>query len=197
MLKRLFSARTLAIAALAPAIAAAQGMDHSKMAGMDKMAMDKMGGAVPSQAAFATIQDIVKKLKADPKTDWSKVNLEALRQHLIDMDNVVMRAQVKQANVEGGVSLDVTGTGDVAASIKRMGTMHAMALTEEGLYVAKASDLANGVRLVVTAKDPKDGNAVAMIRGLGFAGLMTEGDHHAMHHMMVARGEEMMHQHKP
>jgi len=184
--------------------AGAQGMDHSKMPGMDKMPPEKMAMmemmmAPPSQAAFATIQDIVKKLKADPKTDWSKVNLEALRQHLIDMDNVVMRAVVKQSNVDGGISMDITGSGEVGAAVKRMMTMHAQALTDEGVYVAKSSEIDGGVRLIVTAKNASDAKAVAMVRALGFAGLVTEGDHHAMHHMMVASGQPMMagHVHKP
>ena len=34
--------------------------------------------------AFGAIQEIVQILDADPNTDWSKVDLEALRQHLID-----------------------------------------------------------------------------------------------------------------
>jgi len=176
---------------LVASLANAQGMDHSKMS-----APAPAGGAtaVPSQAAFATIQDIVRKLKADPSTDWSKVNLEALRQHLIDMDNVVMRANVKQTNVAGGVSMDITGTGAVTSAIRRMAAMHAMALAEEGLYTAKSSEIAGGVRLVVTVLDPKDAKSVTMLRGLGFAGIMTEGDHHAMHHMMVAKGEGMMHE---
>jgi ribose 5-phosphate isomerase RpiB len=193
---------TLALlAALAtPSLSAAQGgMDRERMGG--RMGMGMMGGGgAPSQAAFATIQEIVKKLKADPATDWSKVNLEALRQHLIDMDNVVMRASVRQSDVEGGVSLDVTGTGAVADAIKRMGAMHAMALNEDGTWKAASSEIANGVRLVVTAKDLKDAKAVAMVRGLGFAGILTEGDHHAMHHLMLAKGEGMSaagHQHKP
>jgi len=50
----------------------------------------------PGQAAFAAIQEIVGILEADPTTDWSKVNIEALRQHLIDMDNVTLRAEVKR-----------------------------------------------------------------------------------------------------
>jgi len=176
---------------LVPALAAGQGMDHSKM-----MAAGQAAGPV-SQAAFATIQDIVGKLKADPSTDWSKVNLEALRQHLIDMDDVIMRSSVKQTNVAGGMSLDITGAGKVVDAIKRMATMHAMALSEEGMWVAKSSEISGGVRMIVTSKDPADAKAVAMLRGLGFAGIMTEGDHHAMHHMMVARGEPMMHAHKP
>ncbi|MEA3245810.1 MAG: hypothetical protein U9Q74_06610 [Gemmatimonadota bacterium] len=183
--------------ALPSAPLAAQGMDHSKMGGMDKMGGMMGGMAMPGQAAFATIQDVVKKLKADPNTDWSKVNLEALRQHLIDMDNVMMRAKVKQVSVDGGMSLDITGAGDVEGSIRRMGGMHAMALTEEGQYVAKSSEIPGGIRLVVTAKDPRDAKAVTMVRALGFSGTFTEGDHHAMHHMMIARGEPMMHDHKP
>ena len=43
------------------------------------------GTATPTmtgQDAFGAIQEIVRILEVDPKTDWSKVNLEALRQHL-------------------------------------------------------------------------------------------------------------------
>ena len=73
-----------------------------------------------------------------------------------------------------------------------------MALSSEGVYVAKSSEIANGIRLVVTAKNPSDANAVAQLRGLGFAGLLTESDHHAAHHLAMAKGEPMMgHQHKP
>ena len=47
---------------------------------------------IPGQEAFGTIQEIVRTLEADPKTDWSKVDIAALREHLIDMDEVTMRA---------------------------------------------------------------------------------------------------------
>jgi ribose 5-phosphate isomerase RpiB len=188
-MKRLVSVVCVFFAVIAQP-AAAQ-MDHSAMHKAEVAAQ-----GAPSQAAFATISEIVRKLKADPSTDWSKVNIEALRQHLIDMDNVVMRSSVKQSNVEGGVSLDITGTGAVAGAIKRMGAMHAHALSEEGVYAAKASDIENGIRLVITAQKASDVRLVAQIRALGFAGLMTEGDHHAMHHMEMARGGGMMH-HRP
>jgi len=177
----------------APHLVAAQGMDHNKMMAMEKAAAAPQSG----QAAFAAISEVVKKLKADSTTDWSKVNIEALRQHLIDMDDVVMRASAKATNVDGGVSLDITGTGKVAGAIKRMGAMHAMALNEEGEYAAKSSEIEGGVRLVVTAKTAGDVKTVARIRGLGFAGMLAEGDHHAMHHLMLAKGEGMMHEHKP
>src|ERR1035437_7494001 len=75
------------------------------------MAMDHYGPLPkqPAQSAYAAIAEIVRILKADSTTDWSKVNLEALRQHLIDMDAVTMRSQVSQKPVPGGVTMLVTG----------------------------------------------------------------------------------------
>ena len=49
----------------------------------------------PGQDAFGAIAEVVRTLEADPGTDWSKVDLERLRQHLIDMNEVVLRAAVK------------------------------------------------------------------------------------------------------
>ena len=44
-------------------------------------------------------------------------------------------------------------------------------------------------------RDSSNVKLVAMIRGEGFAGLLTEGDHHARHHMALARGDAMAHMH--
>lgn len=148
----------------------------------------KAGPTAGGQYAFATISEIVKILKADPATDWSKVNLEALRQHLIDMDDVTMRAAVVKRNVPGGLQMDITGTGRTAAAIKRMVTAHAHVLEEHTPYKPVAKDIPGGMRLTVTSRDTTSASTVAMIRGLGFAGIMAEGDHHAEHHLMMARG---------
>jgi hypothetical protein len=148
-------------------------------------------GALPTQApqaAYATLGEVVRLLKADSTTDWSKVNLEALRQHLIDMDDVVLRAEVSQHNVPAGLAMNVTGTGRTAAAIKRMVQSHAIMLGEDSTYAATAQLLPTGVLLTVTARNPANTRLVAMIRGMGFAGLLTEGDHHAKHHMALARG---------
>ena len=148
----------------------------------------KSGPTAGGQYAFATLSEIVKLLKADATTDWSKVNLEALRQHLIDMDDVIMRANVVKRNVAGGLQMDITGTGRTAVAIKRMVTAHAHVLDEHTPYKPAAKDIPGGMRLTVTAKDTASAATVAMIRGLGFAGIMVEGDHHAEHHLMMARG---------
>ena len=145
------------------------------------------------QSAFAAVSEIVRLLQADPATDWSKADLEALRQHLIDMDLVILRSAVVQRPVPGGLTMDVTGPADVAAAIRRMVGMHARVLPGAGPWQVEASEIAGGLRLVVTARNPTDPAAVAMIRGLGFIGLLTQGEHHAEHHLMVARGMGMGH----
>ncbi|HYW32282.1 MAG TPA: hypothetical protein VE869_12295 [Gemmatimonas sp.] len=140
------------------------------------------------QAAFAAMQEIVKLLESDSTTDWTKVNLEALRQHLIDMDAVTMRARVKQSTVAGGLTMDVTGDAAVAASALRMLTAHAPMLESTSAWRATATAIQGGVRFTVVAKNPGDAADVARIRGLGMIGLLSWGDHHTAHHLMIAKG---------
>jgi hypothetical protein len=167
--------------------------DH---ASMDHAAM--MAGCVPlpklpGQAAYGSISEVVRMLEADSNTDWSKVNIEALRQHLIDMDDVVMHAAVRQRNVAGGMEAVVTGTGRTAGAITRMLVSHTMMLDKSADYHAATAPVPGGLQFTVTAKDPSNSVTVARIRGLGFAGLLTEGDHHAAHHMALARGAASPH----
>ncbi len=62
------------------------------------------GGPIqPGQGAFGAMAEVVRILEADPATDWSKVDMERLRQHLIDMNEVVLRASVKATQVPGGL----------------------------------------------------------------------------------------------
>lgn len=140
------------------------------------------------QAAFASIAEIVRLLEADPKTDWSKVNLEALRQHLRDMDLVLMRARVATSEVTAGVRLEVTGDGEVVEAIRRMLHSHGQALEAELPVTTAMAHHPQGLVLTVTAKNAADTAYVTKLRGLGFAGLLVTGDHHGPHHVMIARG---------
>ena len=140
------------------------------------------------QAAFAAISEIVKLLEADSSTDWSKVNIEALRQHLADMDLVTLRARVAPRAVEGGLTMDVTGDATVAAAIARMLVPHAAMLDGMPAWRATATPIAGGARLTVTTRNAGDAGTIAKIRGLGFAGLLVQGDHHTAHHLLIAKG---------
>ncbi|HUZ71581.1 MAG TPA: hypothetical protein VMU87_01235 [Stellaceae bacterium] len=143
---------------------------------------------MPGQDAFGAIQEIVRILEADPSTDWSKVNLEALRQHLIDMNDVTLKADAEAKPVAGGLQVAVTGTGRTVAAIRRMVPAQAHEIEETHLngWSARTEPLENGVQLTVTSRDPKE---VSHIRGLGFIGIMVSGSHHQPHHLAIARGE--------
>jgi len=102
-------------------------MPGDGMAGMHH-AMHAGEPTSPGQAAFGAVQEIVALLEADPNTDWSKVDLGALREHLIDMDEVTLRAVATETPIDGGLAIAVTGTGRTLAAIQRMIPAHAAAL---------------------------------------------------------------------
>lgn len=141
---------------------------------------------MPGQDAFGAIQEIVRILDADPKTDWSKVDLEALRQHLIDMSEVTLKADAAPKQIDGGLEIAVTGSGRTLVAIQRM--IPAWVQMANGLngWSAKADRLANGEMLTVTAISPKE---IQHIRGRGFIGLLVSGSWHQPHHLAMARGD--------
>jgi predicted RNA binding protein YcfA (HicA-like mRNA interferase family) len=156
---------------------------------MDHAQHMRGGGAVvpthPGQEAFGTIQEIVRILEADPTTGWSKVDIGALREHLIDMDEVAMRAHAAERPLDNGIEIVVTGQGRTLAAIRRMVPAHASELAGLG-WKATTDELPNGVKLVVTASDPRE---AVKLRALGFMGIMVQGAHHQPHHLAMAKGE--------
>ena len=156
-------------------------MDHAQhMHGADAVTP-----TTPGQEAFGTIQEIVRILEADPITDWSKVNIGALREHLIDMDEVTLRARASERPLDNGIEITVTGEGRTLGAIKRMVPAHTRELVALG-WSASTQDLSNGVKLVVTASDPRQ---AAKLKALRFMGIMVQGAHHQPHHLMMAKGE--------
>jgi hypothetical protein len=153
---------------------------HSGMTGQPTMA---------GQDAFGTIQEVVQILEAEPTTDWSKVNIGALREHLIDMNEVTLHAIASERALDNGIEIAVTGEGRTLMAIKRMIPAHVSELVRTG-WNAKTEDLPNGVKLSVTTNDPKH---ITKLKALGFMGIMVQGAHHQPHHLMMAKGEFPMH----
>lgn len=174
--------------------AAQQGMDHMHSpsgpmpAAMASAAQVPSAPVQPGQAAFGAVQEIIQILEADPSTDWSKVNLDALRQHLIDMDEVTLRAHAAVTRIDGGIQVAVTGQGRTLAAIRRMVLDDAGHLNGHDGWKVEASALPNGVMLRATSADARQ---AAIIRGLGFIGVLATGDYHQAHHLMIAKGEHM------
>lgn len=177
----------LAILLVVALPAAAVAQDHAGHTMHHGAATSAAPVPVPTgggQAAFAAIQEIVEILEADPTTDWSKVDIEALRRHLIDMDDVTLRAEVAAEPIDGGMRFTVTGPGHVAGSIRRMVVAHAATMNGVDGWSFAASPTDAGAILTVHTP-PQD---VAKLRGLGFVGVMTRGMHHQAHHLAIARG---------
>jgi hypothetical protein len=162
------------------------GMRHEMMGQQSRMTGQP---TMPGQDAFGAIQEVVQILDADPATDWSKVNIAALREHLVDMNEVTLRAVASEQTLENGIEITVTGEGRTLEAIKRMVPAHVGELVKIG-WDAKTQDLPNGVKLSVTTNDPKQ---VVKLKALGFMGLMVQGGHHQPHHLMMAKGELPMH----
>jgi len=141
---------------------------------------------MPGQDAFGAIQEVVRILDADPKTDWSKVDLEALRQHLIDMNEVTLKADADAKPIDRGLEVTITGIGRTLVAIQRMIPAYAQNVNGFNGWTAKVDSLPNGELLRVTAADPKE---IQHIRGLGFIGLLVSGSMHQPHHLAMAKGE--------
>jgi hypothetical protein len=167
----------------------AQLMQHATMnhdAAIQAPAQSPMAVPVePGQAAYAALGEAVRILLADPRTDWSAVDVDALRSHLVDMDDVTMRATVSKSRLANGALFHVTGVGPVIGSIQRMTASH-FAQSDFGKpWTMHVEATATGADVTVTSSNLDD---AAEIYGLGFFGILTMGSHHQPHHLMMARG---------
>jgi len=141
---------------------------------------------MPGQEAFGTIQEIISILEADPETDWSSVNIDALLEHLIDMDEVTMHTNVEREDIPNGLRMIVTGEGRTIDSIKRMVPTHnSMTLSSFEDWEAKVEIIENGAILTVSSDIEEE---VDKIRALGFIGIMSVSSNHQPHHLMMAKG---------
>lgn len=138
------------------------------------------------QSQFAAIAGIVTMLRNDPETDWAQVDIRALRDHLVDMDNVTTRASVERTVDEMSVTFRISGDEIVAPSIRRMVLAHSPMLQGASGWTVNARELEDGATMVVRVSTAEE---MKQVLGLGFFGLMTIGAHHQQHHLMIATGQ--------
>ncbi len=158
---------------------------HAMHAGHAQHSSSSATPVLAGQDAFGAIQEVVRLLESDPSTDWSKVNISALRNHLIDMHEVTLNAVAAERSLENGLEINVTGLGRTREAIQRMVPAHALELKSLG-WAAKTEMLPDGVKMIVTSTER---NQALKLKALGFAGIMVQGSHHQQHHLMMARGQ--------
>ena len=125
-------------------------------------------------------------LSADPDTDWARVDIDGLREHLVDMNQLVVGASVHSEHLQNGLRMRIDTSGRPGEAASRMVPAHAPFLAAESGWQSQVASEGDEIVWTVTTTD---GEAVARIQALGFFGLMATGDHHRMHHMAMARGE--------
>jgi hypothetical protein len=162
--------------------------DQAKQSAIHAVAHGAPQSAEVGQGAFAAIAEIVALLEADPNTDWSKVNIAALREHLVGMDELTLNAVAQEESIPGGLRITVTGEGRTLRAIQSMVPAHAVELAKIEGWQVEAAARDSDAMLNVTAADPRQ---EARIRGLGFFGLLATGAHHQAHHWAIATGQPM------
>jgi len=138
------------------------------------------------QSVFAAIAEIVALLESNPKTDWSSVDIDGLREHLVDMNSLTLNTVVSKKVSTAKIVFTITGSQDTQRAIKAMVPAHAQQLKLVTPWDVKTQVLDNGVMLTLSSKDA---NEIKKISGLGFFGIMAIGAHHQEHHLAMALGK--------
>jgi len=179
----------LAFFLLVAVTVAIAGEDHSAMMHHEhQMAASNTPLTEAGNDAFGTIQEVIQKLNSDPNTDWSKVNMEALRQHLLDMNDMTLNVDVTaQKPIRNGLEATVKPTTARAAlALARVFKAHPAQLKRETGWRMTVQKKGDSYILTTVSDNPKDTDK---IRGLGYIGLMAYGSHHQAHHWAMANGK--------
>jgi hypothetical protein len=136
---------------------------------------------------FATLQEVITALEANTSTNWEKVNIEALRLHLVEMQDMTINVDVKHQYIDNGFQAVVTPTTNRAVkSLTRVLSGHPAQMKAETGWDMQVSNNDDIFTLTVVSKKAHE---VAKIRGLGYIGVMSYGNHHQPHHWAMASGE--------
>ena len=159
-----------------------KGMHHSTQKTAKQGKLTEAGNDI-----FGTIAETIKVLNANPNTDWSKVDLETLRQHLLDMRDMSENIKIhSQTPIKNGLKINLSPTTWRAKqALKRIFMGHPILLKKETGWVMTSILDNNTYTLIITGK----ASDVDKIRGLGYIGIMANGNHHQPHHLSMARGQ--------
>jgi hypothetical protein len=186
--------RKLSLSIAAMTIVMPMASAHTHHANMNHAAM--MGhNTAPTQVVltesgtdpFATLQEVIAALESNTRTNWEKVNIEALRLHLVEMQDMTINVDVKQQHIDNGFQAVVSPTtSNAVKSLTRVLSGHPAQMKAETGWDMQVQINNSVFTLTVTTDNAKD---VAKIRGLGYIGVMAYGNHHQPHHWAMASGD--------
>lgn len=175
--------KLVAVASLAATAATAQMThDHSS----SHVGHQPVDLSEPGQGAFAALSEVVALLRQSPDTDWERVGIKRLRDHLVDMDLLMMYAQAEETHLQDGLQIRISMMGEAGGAVSRMVPAHGPVLSAETGW--RSHVVREGDALVWTVTSKED---ASQIGALGFFGLMAVGDHHRAHHLGIVIGHGM------
>lgn len=139
------------------------------------------------QGAFAALGEAVARLESDPNTDWAKVNVSALREHLVDMNLLMLASDARATHIDDGLRIEISAAGRAREAVQRMVPAHAAQLAMSRGWHVETALTPSGASWRITARTDPD---VRKIQALGFYGLMALEQHHQAHHWALVRGAD-------
>lgn len=139
------------------------------------------------QSTFAALIEIVSLLQTNPDTEWEKVDIDALREHLLDMNRLMLSTSATAKTIATNtIQFEVQGTGAALGSIHRMVSTHSTFIQTLRNWDVQA-DLTSTGALVQIETDEID--SLRQLNALGFYGFMSLDSHHQDHHLGIATGK--------
>lgn len=156
-------------------------MKHSVMIDADAPIVE--GG----QATFAALIEMVALLERDSETDWASVDIDALREHLLDMNYLMMQTEATKSIIgDTKIQFTVRGTVKSVPSIHRMVPAHSRYIGQSRNWAIEPELNNDGAMLTITVDSTSTLNR---LYALGFYGFMSLDSHHENHHYLMAIGQ--------
>ena len=140
------------------------------------------------QSTFAAIIEVISVFEADDKTDWDAVDIDGLRSHLLDMNDLVINTNaVTQVLNDKQIRYEITANGgnDSLGAIHRMVQAHSRFIEQSRGWDIEASTHDSGATVTITSDNDTD---LVRLKALGFYGFMSLDSHHQAHHYQIAMG---------
>lgn len=139
--------------------------------------------------ALAVLAEILARLEADPATDWRRVDLEAVRAHLRDLDRVILAAEAEPRELVGGVELRVSGSDAASeAAIQRLLPAAAERLAAARRWRLATRPIEGGLLVEIRSRDPRE---TERIRASGLVALLVAAASDEAYLLDLARGEPL------
>ncbi|MEE9335130.1 MAG: hypothetical protein V3U65_13660 [Granulosicoccaceae bacterium] len=140
------------------------------------------------QSIFAALSEVISVFEADDKTDWNAIDIDGLRSHLLDMNDLMTHTH-SVTDVVGGnrIRFNVVANGgnDSLGAIHRMAKAHSQFIQASRGWKITAATNDSGATIDIVVNEEAD---LMRLKALGFYGFMSLDSHHQAHHYQMAMG---------